>query len=312
MSKIKVIELFAGVGGFRVGLEGFPKKSSSKFKVVWSNQWEPGSKTQHANMVYRYHFGKSKSIHSEVDIKTINPAKIPKHDMLVGGFPCQDFSVGALNKLSKGLEGEKGTLWYQIRRILESNKRRGKPTKYILLENVDRLLKCPVSLKGADFLTILKNLNRMGYIVEWKVINAGDYNMPQRRRRIFILGYHKSSDLYDEVKKSNELWLKADGVLAKAFKSMYQETIKSNMKKMSEYKAFYKERLTRDISKLSEFDKNTLLAQDKKILSPFQNSGMLIEGKIITYKHNPVPIKNTNPMKKFLENKKKIDWKRTR
>ena len=137
MKKIKVIELFAGVGGFRVGLEGFPKKKDSKYKVVWSNQWEPGSKLQHANMVHRFHFGKSKSIHSEEDIKKINPAKIPDHDMLVGGFPCQDFSVGALNKLSKGLEGEKGTLWYQIRRILESNKRRGKPNIYYLKMLID-------------------------------------------------------------------------------------------------------------------------------------------------------------------------------
>ena len=189
MPKIKVIELFAGVGGFRVGLEGYPKKKGSDFEIVWSNQWEPNETAQWANRVYRYHFSKHKTPHSEIDIAEVNPKSLPVHDMLVGGFPCQDFSVGSLNKFSGGLEGSKGVLWYQIRRILHANILRKQPTKYLLLENVDRLLKCPVNLKGGDFYKILMNLNRMGYAAEWKVVNAGDYNMPQRRRRIFIVGY---------------------------------------------------------------------------------------------------------------------------
>ena len=199
--KLRVVELFAGVGGFRLGLEGWKGKSplshykdemSQNYKVVWSNQHEPGSKVQYANDVYRYHFDNiQNSFHSDIPIENVNLDTIPSHDMIVGGFPCQDFSVGALNKFSGGLKGKKGALWFEIEKILKYNVNKNLPTKYILLENVDRLLKCPVDIKGADFTTILENLNTLGYGVEWKVINAGDYNMPQKRSRVFILGYHK-------------------------------------------------------------------------------------------------------------------------
>ena len=114
--KIKVVELFAGIGGFRIGMEGFPKKKNSKYEVVWSNQWEPSTKIQYASMVFEKNYGKEN--HSNDDINSINPLDIPDHDLLCGGFPCQDFSVGGLNKYSKGLEGTKEVLWFSIKNIL--------------------------------------------------------------------------------------------------------------------------------------------------------------------------------------------------
>ena len=195
--KLKVIELFAGVGGFRLGLEGWKGKSSSSgyskkmiknFETVWSNQWEPGVKVQHASDVYQEMFGSTG--HSNQDIGAIVPKSIPKHDLLVGGFPCQDYSVAKQLAKSEGIEGKKGVLWWSIRDILEA-----KRPKYALLENVDRLIKSPAKQRGRDFAIILASLADLDYMVEWRVINAADYGMPQRRRRVFIFAYHKKSTL---------------------------------------------------------------------------------------------------------------------
>jgi DNA (cytosine-5)-methyltransferase 1 len=162
VDKLKVIELFAGVGGFRLGLE------KSNFKVVWSNQWEPSTKFQHASEIYMERFGKEG--HSSEDIESVPTSKIPNHDVLVGGFPCQDYSVASTLKNSKGLIGKKGVLWWSIHRILNEKKR--KP-KYLILENVDRLLKSPATQRGRDFAIMLQSLSDLGYILEWRVINAG-------------------------------------------------------------------------------------------------------------------------------------------
>ena len=253
--KLKVVELFAGVGGFRLGLE------KSNYEIVWSNQWEPSTKTQHASMVYEERFGKEH--HSNEDISTVPSAEIPQHDVLVGGFPCQDYSVATTLHNSKGLKGKKGVLWWSIHRILEEKK--DKP-KYLFLENVDRLLKSPATQRGRDFAVMLKSLNDLGYAIEWRVINAAEYGMPQRRRRIFILGYHKSSDIYKRLKKQDKIsWLDSDGTIAKAFP--VKET---NSVKEVELKGGLVE-LTNNFNK------------DGK-LSPFQNSGLLFEGKVITVK----------------------------
>src|ERR1700739_2931070 len=174
--KLKVIELFAGVGGFRIGLE----KASKEYNVVWSNQWEPSTKKQDASEIYVKRFG-SKG-HSNKDIANVATKDIPDHDLLVGGFPCQDYSVATTLKNSKGLQGKKGVLWWQIHRILSEKK---KKPKYLFLENVDRLLKSPATQRGRDFAVMLASLSDLGYIVEWRIINAADYGMPQRRRRVF-------------------------------------------------------------------------------------------------------------------------------
>ena len=119
MKKLKVIELFAGVGGFRLAME-----KTQKYEIVWSNQWEPSTKMQHASMVYESRFGISN--HSNEDINEIvsrNVEEIPDHDLLVGGFPCQDYSVATTLHNSKGLKGKKGVLWWAIHKIIEGKKK---------------------------------------------------------------------------------------------------------------------------------------------------------------------------------------------
>lgn len=205
---IRVVELFAGVGGFRIGLEG----ASDAYETIWNNQWEPSTKHQDASLVYQARFGKKG--HSNQDINLVKTADIPDHDLLVGGFPCQDYSVAASLSRSGGIEGKKGVLWWQIYRILQE-KGDAKPN-YIFFENVDRLLNSPASQRGRDFAIILASLADLGYIVEWRVINAADYGMPQRRRRTYIVGYLESSPIANRIQEMKD-WVLYDGVMAHAF-----------------------------------------------------------------------------------------------
>jgi len=205
---IKVVELFAGVGGFRIGLEG----ASDAYETIWNNQWEPSTKRQDASLVYQARFGKKG--HCNKDINTVPTTEIPDHDLLVGGFPCQDYSVAASLSRSGGIEGKKGVLWWQIYRIL--NEKGEKRPQYIFFENVDRLLNSPATQRGRDFAIILASLAELGYIVEWRVINAADYGMPQRRRRTYIVGFMKNSSVAQRVEKMED-WVEFDGIMAKAF-----------------------------------------------------------------------------------------------
>ena len=186
-----VCELFAGVGGFRVGLE----EADPNWKTVWANQWEPSRKSQYAFECYVSHFGKNKNYINE-DIASIEKNDIPDHNLLVGGFPCQDYSVARSG--AKGMEGKKGVLWWQIRDVLEA-----KSPKFVLLENVDRLLKSPASQRGRDFGVILACFNDLGYTVEWRVINAADYGFVQRRRRTFIFACKNDTNYYKTIKDEN-------------------------------------------------------------------------------------------------------------
>ena len=255
MSKLKVVELFAGVGGFRIGLE-----KSKQYEIVWSNQWEPASKTQHASMVYEARFGSEN--HSNEDISQVPTSDIPDHDLLVGGFPCQDYSVATTLHNSKGLIGKKGVLWWSIHKILSEKK--NKP-RYLFLENVDRLLKSPSKQRGRDFAVMLKSLDELGFAVEWRVINAADYGMPQRRRRIFFIGYHKSTDAFKRLKKAKQDWFLNTGTIANAF----------SIKKIGSGNSF---ELKGDLVEISEnFNKG-------EKLSPFHNTGIMIEGKVVTQK----------------------------
>jgi len=257
MKKLKVIELFAGVGGFRLGLE-----ETDNYEVVWSNQFEPITKTQHASKVYEARFG-SKN-HRNEDISEVPTKEIPDADILVGGFPCQDYSVATTLHNSKGLIGKKGVLWWSIHRILSEKKN---APKYLFLENVDRLLKSPSTQRGRDFAIILKSLDDLGYAVEWRVINAAEYGMPQRRRRIFFLGYHKSTPLYKQLNKASaEEWIFKNGTMVTAFP------------------------ITKTSSKMISFDiTDNLVALSENFnlnekLSPFQNTGVFIKGKVNTTK----------------------------
>ncbi|MCR5042613.1 MAG: DNA (cytosine-5-)-methyltransferase [Bacteroidaceae bacterium] len=206
--QIRVVELFAGVGGFRIGLEG----ASDAYETIWNNQWEPSTQRQDASLVYRARFGSEG--HSNKDINLVRTAEIPDHDLLVGGFPCQDYSVAATLSRSGGINGKKGVLWWQIYRIL--NEKGDKRPQYIFFENVDRLLNSPATQRGRDFAIILASLADLGYVVEWRIINAADYGMPQRRRRTYIVGYQKDSAVGRKVEEM-ENWVKYDGVMAKAF-----------------------------------------------------------------------------------------------
>jgi DNA (cytosine-5)-methyltransferase 1 len=258
-NKLKVAELFAGVGGFRLGLEKY-----NNYDIVWSNQYEPSTKMQHASMVYEKQFGIDN--HSNEDINKIvlrDVEEVPNHDLLVGGFPCQDYSVATTLHNSKGLKGKKGVLWWSIHKILECKKNK---SKYLFLENVDRLLKSPVAQRGRDFAVMLKSLNDLGYAVEWRVINASEYGMPQRRKRIFFIGYHKSTNTYKRLSKSKKLnWLLEKGTIAKAFA----------VKKVGELDGF---KLNGDLVKITnEFNKTGKL-------SPFQNTGLFINGEVYTVK----------------------------
>jgi DNA (cytosine-5)-methyltransferase 1 len=186
--------------------------------------------------------------------------------LLVGGFPCQDYSVATSLKNSKGLLGKKGVLWWSIHRILSEKK--NKP-KYLLLENVDRLLKSPSNQRGRDFAVMLKGLDELGYAVEWRVINAAEYGFPQRRRRVFFLGYHKSSSIYKRVEaESLDKWVLEDGVMAKSFP--VSENVVSE--KYFDLKG--------DIKDISDNFGSGLK------VSIFQNSGILLKGQIYTAKTN--------------------------
>ena len=212
-----VAELFAGVGGFRVGL------ARAGWKTVYSNQWEPATKVQHASDVYVANFGPEG--HSNEDIATVDNIPV-KFDLLVGGFPCQDYSVAKSAKTPSGLEGKKGVLWWEILRLVTQHK-----PKHIFLENVDRLLKSPTSQRGRDFAVMLSTLGNAGYVVEWRVVNAADYGFPQRRIRVFIVATRKP---IANKRLSPEEVVFSEGVLARALRikqhdsGMLQIPISSN------------------------------------------------------------------------------------
>ena len=234
--KKTVCELFAGVGGLRCGLnhiktlEDVNKKE--KWDTVWFNQWEPAEKkTQYAHDCYVYRFGNRYDINgndtTNVDIEEVDKSSIPDFNLLVGGFPCQDYSVASSLATSKGLEGKKGILWWSIRDTIEA-----KQPPFILLENVDRLLKSPAKQRGRDFGIILACLRDQGYTVEWRVINAADYGYQQRRRRTFIFAYrddmkycttiqekvgYKYSDSLEAQRISMGKLLLKDGFFAETF-----------------------------------------------------------------------------------------------
>lgn len=195
-----VAELFAGVGGFRVGL------ARAGWKTVYSNQWEPSTRAQHASDVYVKNFGSEG--HSNEDIFKVEALPSPV-DMIVGGFPCQDYSVATTLRSSYGLQGRKGVLWWEMLRLISQSRPR-----WVVLENVDRMLKSPREQRGRDFAIILKSLGMQGYDIEWRVINAADYGMPQRRRRVFIVA--QLAQVPTVVEPSGDR-INAGGILTTAF-----------------------------------------------------------------------------------------------
>lgn len=250
-----ICELFAGVGGFRVGLE----RADAGWQTVWANQWEPSRKRQDAFECYCSHFGGHKDIYVNEDIGLIDKGTIPDHNLLVGGFPCQDYSVAATG--AKGIEGKKGVLWWQIYDVLEQ-----KHPPFVLLENVDRLLKSPASQRGRDFAIILASFWKFGYSVEWRVINAADYGFVQRRRRTFIFAYRNDTDFgRSQAGKSSLDIINREGFFASTFPAEAHDSV--------------------DEGRLPSQD---LLEISERFSFPFETSGFMTEGHLATSKAVPV------------------------
>ncbi len=265
--KKTVIELFAGVGGFRVGLNDIHDFDNDgkaienrDWKFVWANQWEPSTTVQHAYDCYVTRFGNECS---NEDISKVDSKDIPNHTLLCGGFPCQDYSVARSLSKEKGIEGKKGVLFWDIARILKD-----KETPFFLLENVDRLLKSPSKQRGRDFGIMLRTLSDLGYNVEWRIINAADYGAAQRRRRIFIFGWKKTTKYNENIDYIGPKYLIAqEGVFARAF-PIEQEDSKYRCIDLLQYED------TVDIT--------------KHFKAEFENSGIMIDGKVWTRKVTPV------------------------
>lgn len=211
--KKTMCELFAGVGGFRLGFD----RLETGWETTWFSQWEPGAKTQWAHDCYVQHFGDSVDMrgeyHTGEDISEMDKEMIPNHTLLVGGFPCQDYSVAHTLASSKGIEGKKGVLWWQIRDVLIAKK-----PPFCMLENVDRLLKSPAKQRGRDYGVILACFAELGYSVEWRVVNAAQYGASQRRRRTFIFAYRNDTEYGIKMGDlSAETIINNDGFMVKAF-----------------------------------------------------------------------------------------------
>lgn len=266
--KKTVIELFAGVGGFRIGLndiKGFDKNGKAienrDWDFVWANQWEPSTKIQHAYDCYVTRFGNECSNQSITDV---DKSTIPEHTLLVGGFPCQDYSVAHTLSKEKGIEGKKGVLFWDIAAVLET-----KNTPFILLENVDRLLKSPAKQRGRDFGIMLRTLYDLGYNVEWRVINAADYGAAQRRRRTFIFGWQRKLKYNNIVSNSGyQKYLYKDGLFAKCFP--VEQSSESS------------------INGISLLTYKDTVEMTKIFKAQFENTGVMIDGVVYTEKTVPI------------------------
>lgn len=266
-NKIRVAEMFAGVGGFRLALDGYhdPRHpeldmpAAGPYKTIWANQWEPDGQAskQFAWRCYEARFGKGSCINEDIeavlDEAEAGQRKIPDFDLLVGGFPCQDYSVAKPLSRAQGIEGRKGVLWWDIYRMVHL-----KRPPLLLLENVDRLLKSPVGQRGRDFAIMLSCLAQEGYSVEWRVVNAADYGMPQKRRRVYIYG-ERDAGVWDLGER-----ITSTGVMARAFP-------------VGEAASRHH---TVDVS-ADPYDVSQTFGLGAKS-SPFQNAGAMQDGRVLT------------------------------
>lgn len=255
------IELFAGVGGFRIGLNNVKlidnKVIEDKiWNFVWFNQWEPSMKIQYAHECYSKRF-KENFKDSNTSIFNVNKKLIPNHSLLLGGFPCQDYSVAHGNK-AKGIKGKKGVLWWEINEILNI-----KNPPFVLLENVDRLLKSPSNQRGRDFGIILKCFYDNKYDVEWRIINGAEFGHPQKRKRVFIFAYKKSTNFYKENKKCDFKKYQENSVFKEFPIYLENEIISINLKNK---------------------ENHTLNKITKNFIFDFKNLGWMHDGIIYTAK----------------------------
>ena len=271
---MNVLELFAGVGGFRVGLE----KASPRFKTLWSNQFEPSRKSQDAFEVYNYHFPDSENWNEDI---TLIPderfsALKGKVDLIVGGFPCQDYSVARTKKDEQGIEGKKGVLFWEIIRATKFS-----TPKYLLLENVDRLLKAPSKQRGRDFAIMLRAFADLGYGVDWRVINPADYGWCQRRKRVFLFVYRKDTDYFKQQQALDDFGVGSSGIFESTHETK-DKVVKSRERSFT---------LPEDIVEVSD-----------SFSTQFWNSGSMIEGKVVTKELEPYYDGASLVLKDVLEN----------
>ncbi|EHT9955813.1 DNA (cytosine-5-)-methyltransferase, partial [Listeria monocytogenes] len=278
--ELTILELFAGVGGFRIGLETANK---NYYKTLWSNQWEPSRKAQDAFNCYDNHFPESENLNE--DISTISDERFANinADMIVGGFPCQDYSVARSLSGGMGIQGKKGVLFWEIIRATKIIQ----PT-FLLLENVDRLLKSPASQRGRDFAIMLAAFNDLGYSVEWRVINAAEYGLAQKRRRVFIFVYKNKSDFAKKVQNySDEEIIYNDGLFARGFPIENKP---------------YKNRFVSDI--ISE----DIVSVSDNFSSSIFNTGIMRNGKFTSIETVPVSEKPI-PLKDILQPESEVNDK---
>lgn len=279
-----VCELFAGVGGFRCGLNHISTledlKKNEEWKTVWFSQWEPAEKiTQYAHDCYVYRFGtcldKNGEDTTNMNIEEVDKSTIPDFNLLVGGFPCQDYSVASSLATSKGLEGKKGVLWWSIRDILEEKK-----PPFVLLENVDRLIKSPAKQRGRDFGVILACFRDEGYTVEWRIINAAEYGYQQRRRRIFIFAY-KNDTKYEQSIRNGVEYNVSDAI----------ETRRESMSKIILEEGFFAKTFSvcsADNKKVNTIELPVGIGELSDQFSfAFENSGIMKDGVVYTVKTTP-------------------------
>lgn len=271
---MNVLELFAGVGGFRLGLE----KASPTFKTLWSNQFEPSRKSQDAFEVYNYHFPDSENWNE--DITTIPnehfSALKGQVDLIVGGFPCQDYSVARTKKKEQGIEGKKGVLFWEIIRATKLSN-----PKYLLLENVDRLLKAPSKQRGRDFAIMLRAFADLGYGVDWRVINPADYGWCQRRKRVFLFVYRKDTDYFRQQQTLEDFGVGSSGI--------FEETHETKNEVVKDRSSSFV--LPEDIVEVSD-----------SFSTQFWNSGTMIDGQVVTKELEPYYDGASLVLKDVLEN----------
>lgn len=287
--KKTICELFAGVGGFRLGFD----RLESDWETVWFSQWEPGAKTQWAHDCYLKHFGdladSAGEYHTGEDISTVIKENIPNHTLLVGGFPCQDYSVAHTLSSSKGIEGKKGVMWWQIRDTIIA-----KNPPFCLFENVDRLLKSPSKQRGRDLGIILACLNELNYSAEWCVVNAATYGAAQRRRRVFIFAYRNDLKYAKKMKKKAiEKILFKDGFMAQAFPVFAIGDIKTGT-------------INKDVVEISD---NFLFGFDK---AGYMTGGTIYTSKVSEIEEPPVNleriVENVTDEKYYIPEEKMPKW----
>jgi DNA (cytosine-5)-methyltransferase 1 len=278
-----ICELFAGVGGFRLGFD----RLQTGWKTTWFSQWEPGKTKQWAHDCYVYHFGDCADLkgeyHTGEDISVMDKNNIPDHNLLVGGFPCQDYSVAHSLSSSKGIEGKKGALWWQIRDILIT-----KRPSFVMLENVDRLLKSPASQRGRDFGIILTSFAQLGYRVEWRVINAAEYGAVQIRRRTFIFAYNKDTKYAKAMDKLEALdIISREGFMVNSFPISEIGTSSSTEVLCTDVTNIDRQILLTEGTEASD---NDLLEMTQNFAFGFLSSGYMKDGVVTTAEVTPISI----------------------